>query len=265
MVRLSRRGIKVPANWQQTVDQALPNAAKFHRKVGQFEQLDEQSQARVGGFAVWAPGVLPTPPGKTSPDFPPLWRDEPIKTPISTMSAGHCAYCQCPVSADHAGKVPGQVEHFKPKSRFPSLAYDVKNYFLSCEACNLTKHNKWPPGGYVRPDGRSPASRFAFDEDGTVRPARPRDAQAKKTIEDFGLNRPGLKEQRRVQIKRQMNSVRLALQLAKGGLKSEQLRKLIVPALSFVSEAINQNVQRACAGGARKRRVSRGAARNVGR
>lgn len=253
MVRLSRRRIKAPADWRQTVDKALPDAARFHRKVAQFERLDKRSPARIEGFVAWAPGVLPTPAGKTSPEFPPVWRDGQIKTMISAMSAGHCAYCQCPVSADHPGKVPGQVEHFKPKSRFPSLAYDVKNYFLSCEACNLTKHDKWPPCGYVRPDRGAPASRFVFDEDGTVRPARPRDAQAKKTIEDLGLNRPGLKEQRRVQIERQMKAVRLALELAKGWLKPEQLGALIVSPLSFVSEAINQNVRRACAGRARKR------------
>lgn len=257
MVRLWRRGVKAPADWRQKVDRALLNAAQFWRKAAQFERLGEQSPVRAGGFVAWAPGLLPVLAGKTAPGFPPVWRDGRIKTMISAMSAGHCAYCQCPVSADHAGKNPGQVEHFKPKSRFPTLAYEVKNYFLSCEACNLKKHDNWPPGGYVRPDLREPSQRFVFEEDGTVRAARPRDVQAQKTIDDLDLNRPGLKEQRRVQIERQVKAVRLALQLAQGKLTPAQLETLIVPPLSFVSEAINQNVRRACAGGQRGQKKRR--------
>ncbi|HEU4404114.1 MAG TPA: HNH endonuclease [Polyangiaceae bacterium] len=254
MVRLRRRGVKAPANWQTKVDAALPNAAEFWRKAARFERLDEQSPTRVKGFVRWAPHVLPKPKGKKAPEFPAVWRDGQVKRAISKMSNGYCAYCQTSVSANHPGKVPGQVEHFKPKSRFPTLAYDVNNYFLVCGACNLKKHDQWPRGGYVRPDRADPAKRFVFDEDGSIRAARSRDVQAQQTIDDFGLQRRGLKKLRRVMIKAQLRTLRLTLQLPRVRLTKRQLDRWLVKPFSPLSEAVNQNVQRVCAEWRKKRR-----------
>src|ERR1700712_1427446 len=104
-----------------------------------------------------------------------------------------CAYCESVVAA----KRTGAVEHFKPKSLFPSLVYDCGNYFLGCGGCNGAKSDKWPMGGgsYVRPDEDDPAQLFIFHEDGRIEAVLPGSA-AERTIQDFELNEEWLRTAR---------------------------------------------------------------------
>ena len=57
-----------------------------------------------------------------------------------------CAYCERRCDDDI-----GEIDHFKPKSRFPNLVYEWSNLILACSNCNRSKDNKWPPGGYIDP------------------------------------------------------------------------------------------------------------------
>lgn len=257
MIRLRRSGVKAPADWKQKVDAALhPSAAEFWKKAAAFEKLGEHSAKRIAGFAAYAPKVLPLRGKSKKREFPAVWKKpKALKTAIINMSQGFCAYCQAPVTASHHGKVPGQVEHFLPKSRFPMQAYNVRNYFLSCMACNGEKSDKWPRGGYVRPDRGAPGPRFVFGEDGSVE-GRTGDIQAKNTVEDLGLKRGGLKALREVLIKQQVKRVRDYLRHEP--YLPKHLRKMLawflVEAFFPVSEAINQNVRRVWDEGRRKRR-----------
>ena len=60
------------------------------------------------------------------------------------------------------------VDHFKPLSRFPELAYAWSNWIFSCYRCNSdNKQDKWPASGYVDPsaaDEREQPQRY-FDYD----------------------------------------------------------------------------------------------------
>ncbi len=90
------------------------------------------------------------------------------------------------------------VDHFRPLSCFPHLAYEWSNWVFSCSRCN-TKHkqNKWPDVGYVDPCAPEPDERPERYVDyksvtGEITPrtglsetARQRAIQ---TIEDLGLN-----------------------------------------------------------------------------
>ena len=62
---------------------------------------------------------------------------------LSRAFQGICAYCEefC----------RGEVDHFRPKSRFPKLVYDWSNWVLACHDCNRTKNDNWPSSGYVDP------------------------------------------------------------------------------------------------------------------
>ncbi|MGK4002899.1 hypothetical protein WMF31_09785 [Sorangium sp. So ce1036] len=216
----------------------------------------EQGAKRKKGFARHAPEVLPL-DAKGRPDLPPVWRtDARVRQAIAGMSHGFCAYCQSRVSSTHAGKKgkakpPGQVEHFRPKARFPAQAYGWKNYFLVCMGCNGAKHDRWPNGGYVRPDQGKPGSRFVFAEDGTMG-GRKGDEQAKRTVEDLDLNRHGLSYHRGRAIESHLVFVcRLILIAADLDVRVEDL--LIAPHSAF-SEAINQNVRCVWASGRQRRR-----------
>ena len=247
MIRLQRSGVKTPPGWKAKVDAALhPNAAQFWKKAEEFEKIGEQDAKRIAGFARYAPKVLPLHATKKKREFPAVWQQHvALKEAISAMSGGLCAYCQVHVAASDAGKVPGQVEHFKPKARFPRQAYEVRNYFLACAACNGRKSDKWPRGGYVRPDRGAPGARFVFDEDGGI-VARAGDIRARHTVEDLGLDRKGLTALRKALIKPQVERVRdyLRFEPYLPPHLRNMLARFLVDAFAPASEAINQNVRR---------------------
>lgn len=247
MIRLRRSGVKAPADWKQKVDAALhPKAALFWKKAAAFDKLGEHDAKRIAGFAKYAPRVLPLHKSGKKREFPAVWQKQvTLKKAITEMSRGFCAYCQVPVTASHHGKVPGQVEHFLPKSRFPMQAYDVGNYFLSCAACNGNKSDKWPLGGYVRPDRGAPGPRFVFGEDGSIK-GRTRDIQAQNTVDDFDLRRTGLTALRKTLIKQQADRVRDYLRFEPHLPRHlrHMLTQFLVEAFFPASEAINQNVRR---------------------
>lgn len=100
-----------------------------------------------------------------------------------------CGYCEeC---------CRGEVDHFRPKTKFPELVYKWSNWVFACHDCNHTKGTKWPSRGYVDPCTRSkPASpENYFDFDLTSGEIITRDGlsewrlkKAQTTIWDIGLN-----------------------------------------------------------------------------
>ncbi len=91
------------------------------------------------------------------------------------------------------------VDHFRPLSRFPQLAYAWTNWIFSCRRCNEdNKKDNWPYSGYVDPCAADVAERpeqyFDYDtvigeivaNDGISGDAKIR---AEDTIDDLGLNK----------------------------------------------------------------------------
>ncbi len=192
MRRLDRSGVEPPPKWEETIAKALPDPEAFYRQAERFEDLDVSSEERRDGFAKFAPEVLPEKKGR--PCFPSKWGQ--AKDALAEMSHGKCAYCEAPINARRSG----QVEHFRPKSLFPTLAYDWNNYFLGCAGCNGAKSDKWPRrGGYLRPDEGDPPRHLEFTADGKVSANRQRSAAA-RTVEDFKLNRAWLVHPRKTAI-----------------------------------------------------------------
>lgn len=211
-----RKKILTPKSWASRVSRAFKDYALFLKRAQDFERKTLKRRQVLQGFAHFAPDALDPPKAKRrkrskSPTrkkeakFPRVWKYA-AKT-ISDLSFGNCAYCQSPVEG---GSYP-EVDHYRPKSLFPTLAYDWSNYLLACKRCNVTKQQKWPDrGGYVRPDvARDPEPRFLFRPDGRIEAVQG-DAAAKRTIEDLALNRPGLVRRRVMaitQVARSLNFV----------------------------------------------------------
>ena len=108
---------------------------------------------------------------------------------LTRVFAGLCAYCE--------EVTKGEVDHFRPKSRFPRLVYSWSNWLLACHECNHAKLSTWPVGGYVDPCSRSgpgvPESCLVFDvPTGFISPNRTLNryhrVKAQRTIDDLGLN-----------------------------------------------------------------------------
>lgn len=127
------------------------------------------------------------------------WRE--FRAALGMRSSGLCWYCErrCQRDAEVGGR-KATVDHFKPLSCSPKLAYEWTNWVFSCSRCNGDyKKNKWCPLGYVDPATSVEQERpdWNFDYDmltGEIIP-HPRlksDAEAEKkaedTIFDLGLN-----------------------------------------------------------------------------
>jgi uncharacterized protein (TIGR02646 family) len=193
MIKLDRTLIKPPASWAATVGKALHDLASYQRAARDFELLDLACHDRRSGFSTYAPHCLRKRQGK--PYFPSIWGQ--AKEALAKMTNDKCSYCEGGINSARSG----QVEHFKPKSLFPSLAYDWDNYFLACGGCNGAKGNQWPAAEeYLRPDRKDPAKHIHFKIDGTVS-ARKTSREAGVTIEHFDLNRAWLVRRRKKHLK----------------------------------------------------------------
>ena len=70
-----------------------------------------------------------------------------------------CGYCE--------RECKGEVEHFRPKKRYPHKVYRWDNWVFACPACNRAKGEKWPKTGYIFPceptAGKRLEDYFTFD------------------------------------------------------------------------------------------------------
>jgi uncharacterized protein (TIGR02646 family) len=210
MRRLDRAGCVPPADWQAVVKKGLKAAAAFFQaEAAAFEALPLNDPQRRGGFTGRAVKGLPRKQGRAF--FPTTWGK--AKDAIEKVSHRKCAYCETPINAQRSG----QVEHFKPKALFPTLAYVWDNYFLACGGCNGPKSDKWPKAGtYVRPDQGAPEGRFTFTQDGKVK-AAPGDADASSTVRDFDMNQKWLVGLRRKTISKELELLQDLVEASHGG------------------------------------------------
>lgn len=71
-----------------------------------------------------------------------LWK--PAKAALKKHSRGKCAYCEAPTDV----VAHGDVEHFRPKSKYWWLALCYENYLYSCQICNQShKGDNFPYSG----------------------------------------------------------------------------------------------------------------------
>ena len=69
------------------------------------------------------------------------YRWKPAKKQLLDETNGKCAYCEAPTSV----VAYGDVEHYRPKSKYWWLAYCYENYLPSCQLCNqIYKSAKFP-------------------------------------------------------------------------------------------------------------------------
>ena len=115
------------------------------------------------------------------------WRD--FREELGQLFLLQCGYCE--------SFCRGEVDHFRPKVRFPQLVYEWPNWVFACSACNRAKGEKWPDDGYVDPcavsESQRPESYFMFNtRNGAITPFRDLDTdrfdKAQRMIDDLKLN-----------------------------------------------------------------------------
>lgn len=250
MILLERAKVAPPAKWQEEVKKAFPDLAAFLARAAVFEALALEDPVRRTGFRAYdtthPERVLPR-KGKKSADcdFKAIWGK--CKEALATMSHRKCSYCESPIE----GRRSGAVEHFRPKSLFPSLAYVWENYFLGCGGCNGAKLDKWPAdgGAYIRPDEGEPSTLFVFGDDGSMA-AVDKGGNGDRTVTDLDMDRAWLRDHRATLIKEALAELRDLL--AEEGIPAEARERLAKkafarhqdPGLPYVA-AISQCLRRA--------------------
>ena len=131
--------------------------------------------------------------GRPTDDY---WRE--FRPLLGSLTNNICWYCERQCDAITGGKAP-TVDHFRPLSRFPQLAYTWSNWVFSCQRCNgENKQDKWPASGYVDPCAADvseyPEQYFDYDGlTGEILPKKELSGTARRraldTIEDLGLNK----------------------------------------------------------------------------
>ena len=146
-----------------------------------------------------------------------FWRE--FRPNLGERSGGMCWYCER--RCDWASEVGGRaatLDHFRPLSRFPDLAYHWSNWVFSCRRCNEeNKQERWPDTGYVDPatgDERERPERY-FDYDMKTHDVIPRNGltvderrRALDTIDDLGLNKVDVRFYRQRWMRRLIEDLR---------------------------------------------------------
>ncbi len=138
--------------------------------------------------AKYTPGWVAWGEGETNRPSDGEWRDylNVLDERFHTL----CGYCE--------RHDKGEVDHFRPISKFPEEAYIWGNWVFACPTCNRAKSNHWPDAGFVNPCTAEdvlplPEDYFCFDLDiGLILPAsnlsEGNHERAEETIRRLRLN-----------------------------------------------------------------------------
>ncbi len=137
----------------------------------------------------------------TRPDCPNLqalktdYKHPKNREALRIANSDKCMYCESKIS--HTS-FPN-IEHIKPKAKFPDLTYEWENLGYVCERCNNAKLDKfYEDNPFIDPYSEDPDFHlFAF---GFLLSHKNGSERGEITIREIQLNRPELIEKRRDRI-----------------------------------------------------------------
>ncbi|MBI5498578.1 MAG: HNH endonuclease [Deltaproteobacteria bacterium] len=93
--------------------------------------------------------------------LPNIWSE--VKGGLYEAQGRKCCYCESRVEERY-----NDVEHFRPKSTYWWLAYELKNLFFSCANCNRGKGDNFPVSGRRLAKRRLPWFRSAWRQEAAL-------------------------------------------------------------------------------------------------
>lgn len=143
------------------------------------------------------------------------------KDALITASHEKCMYCESKITHIYFG----DVEHIKPKTKYPSLEYTWENLGIVCSKCNNTKLDKYDEETpYIDPYSENPEDYviavgfFLMHKNGSER--------GELTILDIDLNRQELNEKRMLKIDALRNAIDACMRT-----KNEKIRNAAMASL----------------------------------
>lgn len=134
------------------------------------------------------------------------YRHKEVKDALITRFHGKCAYCESFIRhIDY-----GHIEHYRPKAKYPKLAFTWSNLVLACGVCNGSEHKgeefplKAQGGPLINPGAEAPAPHLSFEYDPVAKLAsvRGKTVRGDTTERVLGLNRQDLRTHRSSHVKR---------------------------------------------------------------
>jgi uncharacterized protein (TIGR02646 family) len=121
-----------------------------------------------------------------------------VRELLKEIQYNKCAYCESTMGV--AGD--GNLHTFRPKSKFPELAYDWNNLLVACPICNSNKRDQFPVDDrgaplLIDPAAENPAESISFDRTGL---AYSLNRRGDVTIDILALNRSELVRARKLAI-----------------------------------------------------------------
>ena len=107
-----------------------------------------------------------------------------------------CCYCEKKVTAEGEDS---QIEHVRPRDKFPKLKDEYNNLLVSCqrnERCGHAKGKKFNEH-FIIPTEENPGDYLTYIANGEMRPID-NNQKGRETIRILNLNEPMLKQARRV-------------------------------------------------------------------
>ena len=143
------------------------------------------------------------------------------KSALKEAGFDKCMYCESKISQVYFG----DVEHIKPKSKFPELEFDWNNLGYACAKCNgakgTTYYEKTP---FINPYNEGPDNHIvAF---GSLIKSKQGSERGEMTIKEIDLNRCELVERRHNKIEAIQKAINSCFRTEDSKLKTNALEEL---------------------------------------
>ena len=159
-----------------------------------------------------------------------IYDDPDNKDALRKASAGKCMYCESKM--EHVS-FP-QIEHIKPKKKFPELEFVWENLGFCCQRCNTNKGQKYDEAiSFINPYNENPEDHigflgfYIFPKQGSERGAY--------TIQEIGLDGSDLNDRRKEKIEDIEKMIKATFST-----KYESLRKQAIAELKEKAEKDNE-------------------------
>ena len=144
------------------------------------------------------------------------------KKALETAGFEKCMYCESKISHTYYG----DVEHIKPKSKYPELEFDWDNVGFVCRICNGIKSDKFDEAApYINPYIENPEDHIIAL--GSLVMQKKGSERGEITISDIGLNRQPLIERRKEKLDQIDKTINACFRTTNQTLKDNALAELI--------------------------------------
>lgn len=154
------------------------------------------------------------------------YKNKENKEALKRSSFDKCIYCESKISHIEYG----DVEHIKPKGKYPSAKFEWSNLGFACEICNRKyKHEKYDDTTpYINPFNDNPSDHIIAN--GSLLFQKLGSERGELTIIDIGLNRTELIEKRQAKIDDINNAIKMCFRTTNPNLKQNALHALKIEA-----------------------------------